>query len=445
MKSCTVPLFSVLLEIIILFNSLKLCASELVPIKEFFLMNGLKVVLHEDHRYPFVAVRVHYKTGIIDDPFAKAGMTNLMNTLMWYRSGHMLSHGPWIYYNESGATGIGSQLSTSKMDLYATVPAVNLETALWIESDRMSFLLTNANTFLRDAIEDTILDAKYADSTIPYRATNKAHWRALFPPEHPYHDTIDGAADEVDSITLDDVTNHYEKYYQPNNAILVLSGDINPNSVKALVSKYFAELPSWKVGTHKTIQTSTLKKQTRIESIELVGTTPAINISWITPRFGTDDDAIADFVALLLTRGYSGRLNQALHSESDVLSVQAQQDSDANNSVFTIHVAMKKLDNYLSVLAKTDAVLQEIQSAGLTESELKSVMKWDRLQMLQTLQTIEGKASFIQGLQTLPRNSIYQINALNRFQRISSSSVLMFIRKFLNERNAIQKVAPVTY
>lgn len=445
MKSRTVLLFSILLAIIIFLNSLELCASELVPNKEFFLANGLKVVLHEDHRHPFVTVRVHYKTGFIDDPFAKAGMTSLMNTLMWYRSGHMLSHWPWICYNDSGATGIGSVFSTTGMDLYATVPAVNLETVLWIESDRMSFLLTNANTFLRDAIEHTILYAKHADATIPYRATNKAHWRALFPPEHPYHDTADGVADEVDSITLDDVTNHYEKYYQPNNAILVLSGDIKPNSVKSLVNKYFAELPSWKVGTHRTIQTSTLKKQTRIESIELVGTTPAINISWITPRYGTDDDAIADFFALLLTRGYSGRLNQALRSESDVLSVQARQNSDASNSIFTIHVVMKKLDSYLSVLAKVDAVLQEIENAGLTESELKSIMKWDRLQMLQKLQTIEGKASFIQDLQILPENSIYRTSALNRFQQIGSSSVRMFMRKFLNERNAIQKVTPVTH
>lgn len=445
MKFYEVLVISILLVGTVLFEPVGVCASELVPHEEFSLANGMKVVLHEDHRHPFVVVRVHYKTGMIDDPYGKAGMTNLMNRLMWYWSGHMSHGSPWSYYNESGATGIGSWFSTNSVDLQATLPAANLETALWIESDRMSFLLTNASTFLRDAIADTILDDKYADEAVPYRATDKARWRTLFPPEHPYHDTIDGIADEVESITLDDVVNHYRKYYQPNNAILVLSGDIEPNSVKVLVKQYFEGPPSWKVGSHKTIQSSTLKKQMRIESVELVGTSPAINISWITPPYGTYDDAIADFVALLLTRGYTGRLNHALHSESDVLSVQARQNSDANNSVFTIHVSMKKLDNYLSVLAKIDAVLQEIQSAGLTESELESIMKWDRLEMLQKLQTIEGKASFIKDLQILPKNSIYRTSALNRFKLISSSSVRVFIRKFLNERNAIQKIAPVTH
>lgn len=445
MKSCAVLVLSILFASIILINPLEPCASELIPNKEFALANGLKVVLHEDHRHPFVAVRVHYKTGMIDDPSGKAGMTDLMRRLMWYSSGHMLFYGAWSYYNESGATDIANIVKTNAMDLYATVPAINLETALWIESDRMSFLLTNANTFLREAIDATIWYTKYADETVPYRATNKAHWRALFPPEHPYHNTADGIADEVKSITLDDVAKHYAKYYQPNNAVLVLSGDIEPKSVTALVEKYFAGLPSTNVGSHKTIPTSTLKNQPRIESIELVGTTPAINISWTTPRYGSDDDITADFVALLLTRGYSGRLTQALASEPDVLSVRAEQDSDAQNSIFTIHIQMKKLNSYLSIIAQVDTVLQEIQGSDLEELEFKSIIKRDRLRILQQIETIENKAIFLRDLQIFPKNSIYQTSAANRFQSISSSTVRAFIKKFLNERNLIQKVVPVAH
>ncbi len=208
------------------------------------LANGLEVLIQEDHHTPFVAIDVGYRVGGRDDPDKRSGLAHLFEHVMFEGSKHVKPGAHHDLVIEAGGYDINAGTSDDQTTYYETVPSKHLELALWLESDRMGFLL--------DALDQKKLDKQRAIvknerrqryENVAYGLVHSLVAAELFPADHPYHRDTIGTQEDLDAITLDDAKRFFDRYYVPDNATLVLVGDFDEQAALALVKKYFEPIP----------------------------------------------------------------------------------------------------------------------------------------------------------------------------------------------------------
>lgn len=421
-------------------------ADNIIPTEEFILPNRLRVLMHEDHRQPLVAIQVRYHTGAMNDPPNQAGMNALIDQLMWRWMGHLSPYTPWHYFVKSGSAGMRSWLDMHTTNYVVSVPAANLETALWIESDRMAFLFPYSWEGSQESVTDLAADELIRrQETVPYYKAYKNSLASLFTLVNPYHYGADGTPEQIRKISRAQAEKYYDAYYSPNNATLALVGDFQPAAARHLVMKYFGDLPKRPPGPERNIPALpaiVMRDRVIINYEESVGTTPMLVLSWLTPAWGTDEDAVADFVAHLLTRGKVGRLNRAFENDQDVLEINAGQQSELSQSIFTIKIKTATPQVFPTLLAKLDEVLGEIGKNGASPEEIGRIARWEQNRVLEKMYSLLGKVDLVQSMHDVSGQALYTKQPLQRFDLIDSSDVQKFIKTYLNERVLVHYVTP---
>ena len=219
-----------------------LAARVSIPHEDFTLANGLRVFVHTDRKTPVVAVSIWYHIGSRDEPAGKTGFAHLFEHLMFYGS----EHNNDIFFKkleEVGATDSNGSTWFDRTNYFENVPTPALDLALFLESDRMGHLLGAVDQKKLDAQRAVVKNEKRQNDNEPYGLTQYANLEGLFPPGHPYrHDTI-GSMSDLDAASLGDVKDWFRANYGPNNAVLVLAGDMDAATAKPLVEKYFGDIP----------------------------------------------------------------------------------------------------------------------------------------------------------------------------------------------------------
>lgn len=214
-----------------------------IPYEMFRLDNGLTVLVHSDHSIPTVFVGMWYAVGSKDEPEGKTGFAHLFEHLMFQgtenRDGEYFS--PFI---DAGATGLNGTTSEDRTNYYATVPTGALDMALWMESDRMSYLLGAVTQDALDEQRGVVQNEKRQGETRPYAKMFDKIRAGIYPPDHPYRHSVIGSMDDLDAAALDDVHEWFNSYYGASNVVLVLSGDVSVSDAKEKVEHYFAEAPA---------------------------------------------------------------------------------------------------------------------------------------------------------------------------------------------------------
>ncbi|MBT8087814.1 MAG: insulinase family protein, partial [Gammaproteobacteria bacterium] len=214
-----------------------------IPYESFRLDNGLNVLVHTDHSTPTVFVGMWYGVGSKDEPDGKSGFAHLFEHLMFQgtenREGEYFS--PFI---DAGATGMNGTTSDDRTNYYATVPTGALDMALWMESDRMSYLLGAVTQEALDEQRAVVQNEKRQRETRPYAKTGEKIREGLYPVGHPYRHTVIGSMEDLEAASLDDVHDWFRQYYGASNAVLVLAGDVSLEDAKARVTHYFSGAPA---------------------------------------------------------------------------------------------------------------------------------------------------------------------------------------------------------
>jgi len=418
-------------------------ADHPIPAEEFTLPNGLHVMMHEDHRHPFIAVNVQYRTGIINEPPGYSGISAVIDSLMWRWGGHLWPHSAWHYLNQNGSLNVGSQRDMDTHSTFELIPKINIETALWVESERMSFLLPNAWDWDRETVSEVTADwiIKQQESQ-PYVAANEHLWHALFPKSHPYHFRWAGSPNEVRKITLRAVEKYHDQFYSPNNATLVVAGDFQPSAMRSLIMDYFGDLSRRKPAPPPHIQANLPHGTIQLRHNETLGTSPVIMMAWLTPAIGEREDTIADFVALLLSRGRVGRLDRLFDPATDVFEFSAAQRSAASSSVFIITVAATNESALATINMKIEEELHKIVEEGVTKNEIDAIVRWDRNIALERIHSLDGKAFLLQQRASSRKSPQGEQNPLHRFDRIETLEVSNFVRKYLGPQKIVQYTTP---
>lgn len=329
-----------------------------IPVQRFTLDNGLEVILNEDHTAPAVAVNVLYRVGSRDDPRGREGMAHLFEHLMFDGSRHVPVDGYWKILEKARVDTANAETSYDATTYWETVPPHALEVALWLESDRMGFFPDALSQATLDRERHVVeMEHRRRVENAPCGRVDDIIRSALLPASHPYaHDP--GEASGLTSISLDDIRSFARDYYRPNQASLVIAGDIDSHAARAMVEKYFAPIaPGERRLEPDPIQVTLPheKRLTVVAAVEL----PRVIMTWPTPALGAPGDAELDLFAWIV----EGRLYEYLREDKQLAQTwSATQRSRYLGSTFEISATLEKGASADELIAAIDKQLDKMRN-----------------------------------------------------------------------------------
>jgi zinc protease len=407
-----------------------------IPYEKYKLKNGLEVILSVDRKLPIVAVNIWYHVGAYHETAGRTGFAHLFEHMMFQGSKNVADDVHISLLEQLGATDLNGTTNFDRTNYFETVPSNHLETALWLESDRMGFL---PDTLTEDKLntqkEVVKNERRQGTEAAPYGMAREKLWHALFPLPHPYHGDVIGSMEDLDAATVDDVKSFFRKWYAPSNATLTIVGDFDVAKTKALVEKYFGTLPSGAKPEKPQVAPAKLSQETVIRHDEKIATLPMLTLAWHSPEYLTEGDATADMLATVLATGKASRLYRRLVLEKQIAqSVDASQQSIGSQSVFTIEVVARPGVSTDTLKKEVDAVLDEIRKNGVTVEELNRARTRYDTRMLSGLESVGGfggKADALQNYNHFVGEPSYLAQDLARYQTVTPDSVKRFVTEQL--------------
>jgi zinc protease len=343
-----------------------------IEFEKFTLANGLDVILSEDHRLPLVAVNVWYHVGPANEDPGRTGFAHLFEHMMFQGSKHVPGDLHFKTVESIGGSDANGTTDFDRTNYFQTVPADRLETALWLESDRMGYLLDDLDQGKLANQQDVVRnERRQGVENAPYGIVEEALFHQLFPQGHPYYASVIGSHADIQAAKLDDVKNFFKLYYAPNNASLVIVGDIDKAATKAMVEKYFGSLKRGQPVPKPSVQTPPIaaeRRQVVQDRVEL----PRVYMAWHTSPFFKPGDAEADIAATVLGVGRSSRLYKKLVYEKQIAQqVSAQQYSLALGSVFQIQATARPGHTAEELEKAIDEELARFRETGPDAAEVE--------------------------------------------------------------------------
>jgi zinc protease len=334
-----------------------------VKFERYRLENGLEVILHQDNRVPLVAVDVWYHVGSGDETPGRSGFAHLFEHMLFQGSQHVGDDRHFDILKKIGATGVNGSTNADRTNYYEVVPSHQLETALWLESDRMGYLLPKlTDASFKNQVEVVRNERRQNYDNVPYGRARFAVAEGLYPEGHPYRYLTIGRHEDLSAATVADVTAFYRTWYAPANATLVLAGDFEPAAARKLIDKWFGSFPRTEKPVHHPAPMPSIRG-TRTEVMDPFAKLRRIEYVWHSPASFAPGDAELDILADALAAPGTGRLYKILvHDRQLAQSVAAYQASQQFSSYFTV-----------SVVARTGADLTEIER--VMQEELGRVRK----------------------------------------------------------------------
>lgn len=403
--------------------------------------NGLRVILQEDSRLPFVTVCVVYHVGAYDEETGKSGLAHLFEHLMFEGSRSTLPRNALHVLNEMGVVNANGTTSWDQTVYYETIPAINLESALWMEADRMENLTGAENTLHQDEARKIVKnERRQRHETVPYASAYEALAMRLFTPPHPYSRYVIGSFDDLDSVTTKDLREFYKTWYGPNNATLVIVGDVAPGEARRLVSKYFGPLQRRGTPLSQPRPAAPLTTAARLRVKDALAQAPALILGWSTPPLDSQEDRIADVTAVILQSRLQRRLVRTLGLASQV---SVDQQSRIGQSLFQVNLILRSTNQLSKAQGLTDAVLEELRQDTVSDDEVAQA----RLRLVTgRYWNLEDPVSRSLSLARWTRfhNGVDQFReTLAGYQRITAAEVGRFVRETLrSEARVAVEVEP---
>jgi zinc protease len=366
-------------------------AAPQIKYQKYTLKNGLEVILSEDHRLPLVAVDLWYHVGPANERPGRTGFAHLFEHMMFEGSQHVGSKEHDRLLEAAGASDINGTTDFDRTNYFETLPSNQLELALWLESDRMGYLLGKIDqerlANQRDVVRN---ERRQSTENTPYGLVDEELFHQLFPKSHPYYAEVIGSHRDIEAARLDDVREFFRQYYTPNNASLTIVGDIDPAQAKAWVEKYFGTIPSGppvpKIAAAPP-QITSEKRSKVTDQVEL----PRIYMGWIMPSIFQPGDAESDLLAHILGVGKSSRLYKSLVYEKQIAQdVSVQNQNLLLGSVLELQVTAKPGVKPEDLEKAIDVELDKLRTAGPTQAELDRARNLIETRMISGLEQLGG-------------------------------------------------------
>jgi zinc protease len=363
-----------------------------IPFETYTLPNGLTVMLSTDHTTPTVAVNIWYHVGSKNELPGRTGFAHLFEHVMFTGSGH-IAYGVHDRLTE-GAGGMNNGSTSNDITTYyETVPSNYLETMLWIESDRMGFLLDALDLAKLNAQRDIVKnERRQRIDNQPYGRVFEILSKATYPADHPYSWPVIGSMEDLSAASEEDVKNFFRLYYAPNNAFLAIVGDFDPAQAKAWVTKYFGDIPRGNPIKRPTAGPVTLSKPQRMVYEDRVQV-PRLYMLWPAIGEKNDDRFALAVLGAILSGPRTARLTKALvYDEQAAASVSAGHNMNEDVGEFIVSITPRPGHTLTDLETAADAVIDRLKREGPTLEEVQKATAGEELSFVRGLESNLGKA-----------------------------------------------------
>ena len=407
-----------------------------IPYEKYVLSNGLTLIVHEDHSDPLVHVDVTYHVGSAREEINKSGFAHFFEHMMFQGSDHVADDEHFKIVTESGGT-LNGTTNTDRTNYFETVPSNQLERALWLEADRMGFLLDAVTQKKFEIQRATVKNERGQNyDNRPYGLAREYTAKTLYPYGHPYSWLTIGYIEDLNRGNVNDLKNFFLRWYGSNNAVLTVGGDVDTKQVVQLVEKYFGPIPAGPAVT-KTIVPPVVLDKDRYVSYEDNIRFPRLDMTYVSvPRFHPDEPAL-DGLAEILGGGKTSLFYKNFVKNGKAVQAYANNPSSELAGEFTFSIMPfpeVRLDSAEAILRRT---LAEFEARGVTDDDIAQFRATRETDIISALSSVAGKVSQLASFQTFAGTPNYLPQELKRYQSVTKEDVMRVYNQYIRGKHAV--------
>jgi len=409
-----------------------------VPYQSFTLGNGLQVIVHEDHSVPVVAVDTWYHVGSGDERLGRTGFAHLFEHIMFMGSQHVPTGRFDQLLEAAGADNNGST-TEDRTNYYEMGPANAVGLMLYLDADRMGFLLPEITPEKVDLQRGVVQnERRQRVDNQPYGLAEENILSRLYPEGHPYSWPVIGSMSDLQAATIEDVRNFFRTFYAPNNATLVIAGDITTAQARRLAELWFGGIPRGPGEVPRNHPEAFTLDHTIFHTLEDRVQLPRIYNAWHTVRAYADDDAALQVLASILAGGRSSRLYKRLVYDLQIATqVVAYHDALKMDGSFRLFATARPGHDLNELQHEIDAQIRILADSGPTPREVQRVQNENEAQFLDQMETVLGKADQLNQYQYFVGTPDWFQQDLERYRRVTPADVRRVARQYLADAHRV--------
>ena len=416
-----------------------------VPYTQFTLKNGLNVILHEDHSLPLISVNIWYHVGSSSEKSGRTGFAHLFEHILFEKSTNV-PEGKFIQWIESRGGRFNGSTTQDRTNYFEDIPSNSLELALFLESDRMGFMLDVVTPELVDGQREVVKnERRQRYENQPYGRLRLALPSLLYDKNHPYSWPVIGSMDDLNAASDNDFINFYNDFYAPSNASMVIAGDFNTKETIKLIEHWFSDVPAGKKAPKISHPKPSLSIDKRVYFEDKVNL-PLIHISWLTPPFFDEGDAELDILANILGGGKNSRLYKRLvYEEQIVQNISVYQSSQKLSSTFNIQAFIKPGVSLDEVEIKIYEEINKLFNENPSEREVQRGINQFEAYFIRSMEMntgSSGKADALNRYYFYTGEPNYFNQDLKRYLQIKPEDISFVAKKYLSQNKVTISIVP---
>lgn len=408
-----------------------------IPYEKYVLPNGLTVIIHEDHSDPVVQVDVTYHVGSAREEIGKSGFAHFFEHMMFQGSDHVGDEQHFKIVTEAGGTLNGST-NRDRTNYYETVPSNQLEKMLWLEADRMGFLLDAVTQQKFEVQRATVKNERGQNyDNRPYGLVSEVTSKALYPYGHPYSWLTIGYIEDLNRVDVNDLKNFFLRWYGPNNATVTVGGDVKPAEALKLVEKYFGSIPRGPEVKNMNLPAPVLGGNRYVTLVDSYARLPQLSITYPTvPTYHKDMAALA-CLAQVIGQGKTSAFYQHIEKKQKAINAIAFSSLSELAGEFMIRVTPTPGVSLAEANKLVQAAMDSFEIRGVTDDDITKFKGSFESQTINSLQSVSGKVFQLAAFQTLAGNANMIGKLIAMHNAVTKEDVMRVYRQYIKGKPAV--------
>src|SRR5688500_16881717 len=408
-----------------------------IPYEKYVLPNGLTLIIHEDHSDPVVHVDVTYHVGSAREEIGKSGFAHFFEHMLFQGSDNVADEQHFKIVTEAGGTLNGST-NRDRTNYFQTVPSNQLEKMLWLEADRMGFLLDAVTQKKFEVQRATVKNERGQNyDNRPYGLVQEVAARNLYPYGHPYSWLTIGYVEDLNRVDVNDLKNFFLRWYGPNNATLTVGGDVKPAEVVKLVEKYFGPIQRGPDVTPTKLPVPSLTADRFVSYVDNYARLPQLAITYPTvPNYHPDMGALA-CLAQVLGQGKNSILYQTITKKQLALNASAFSSMSELSGEFSFRITPVPGKSLAEELALFRAAMDSFEARGVTDEDVEKLKGGIVSSLVNGLQSVSGKVFQLAQFQTFTGNPNKISELVEMYNNVTKEDVMNVYNKYIKGKGAV--------